>query len=1532
MHETSLDTLAFAAAAISALFAGLTFLFAQQRGTTRALWWWGAALTVDAARLGLISAPALLPENSAHLIGMGGHAPFALLVLAGALVITKSRIRPRLPAAGAAVSVVMIAAGLFFPNAMTPLAAALTAIAVATLGAGAWIFGRLYWNGRLISDLVAGLALVIAAGFMLDHAQPLFGVHEPARAGGQTPWEMVVHLGLSLLTVISLIFAAQQREHQAIHMAREWVDISEQRFRDIAEVAAEWIWETGPDLRFTYFSERIEEALGLKPETLLGKTRRELLGSNPDDPAWRQHLADLESWRPFRDFEYSLRGADGRLRHIRISGKPVFDTGGNFQGYRGTGTDLTPQVEAKCRAARLDQRLRDVFESLPHGIGLFDAEDRLVFCNSKCEEIYPEMVDVMVPGRRIEEIILTGAKRGLFPLEGRELKQYVKDRLELHRNPPEKPFQQALRDKRYVQISETRMADGGTITTWTDITALKRRERSLANAQRIARLGNWDWNIPTNKMIWSDETYRIFDLDPQVFTVTYDSFLDLIHPKDRDSVERAFHAALSGSAYSVDHRIVLPDGAERIVHGQGEVELDPEGRPTHLRGTIQDITAETAARRERAETAKLLETVFENMAEGISVADADLNMVAFNHRFLDLLEFPPEEFAIGDPFEKFIRYNADRGDYGPGDLDEQVRIRIEQAKDFSPHHFERARPDGTVLEIRGTPLPSGGFVTTYADITERKRAERALKESEERFKAVVNYSPAKIHIKDKDGRYILVNRLAEKLYGVTDEKAKGKTTHEIFPNEQADAFKAHDQEVFETGQVAEQEEEWVLEDGTHTYLTVKFPILGIDGEITGIGAIGTDITERKRAEEALRDSEKSLAHAQRIACLGNWDWNIRTNELTWSDEIYRIFVLEPQSFAGTYDAFLERVHPDDRALVQQAVDKALAGVPYSIDHRILLPDGEERVVHEQGEVEFDQSGNAVFMRGTVQDVTSERNAVAKLRENEKYIRTVMDNSADATLTIDEQGIIQSANRATEHLFGYKANQLVGENVSIIMTGEDGRDHDTYIQNYITTGRAKVLGKPAREVLGVRSDGTGIDLDLTVSAMWYEGKRLFIGALRDITERKQADEALRQKTAFVELSKAAAAAANEASSVEDALQFCVTTVCQHTGWPVGHVYLPAQDGTGELASSTIWHLEDAAKFETFRRITMATRFAPGVGMPGRVLAERQAIWITDVTKDPNFPRAQMAEDIGVKAGFGFPVLVGSEVAAVLEFYSEHAIEPDEAILEVMAHIGKQIGRVIERARAERQLLAAKETAEFANRSKSEFLANMSHELRTPLNAIIGFSEIMTHKIFGPLGHPNYSDYAEDIRKSGIHLLEIINDILDVSKVEAGKIVLSDDTVDAFELIQSCVRLLRTRAERKALSFDIDVPQHPVYLRADELRLKQVLLNLMSNAIKFTEEGGITIKLTSDPETGVSLQVIDTGVGISEQDLERVMEPFTQVDSTLSRQHEGTGLGLPLSQSLVELHGGKLTIESSVGKGTVAMIRLPAERIIGASDAA
>ncbi|MGJ3231283.1 MAG: ATP-binding protein [Oceanicaulis sp.] len=232
------------------------------------------------------------------------------------------------------------------------------------------------------------------------------------------------------------------------------------------------------------------------------------------------------------------------------------------------------------------------------------------------------------------------------------------------------------------------------------------------------------------------------------------------------------------------------------------------------------------------------------------------------------------------------------------------------------------------------------------------------------------------------------------------------------------------------------------------------------------------------------------------------------------------------------------------------------------------------------------------------------------------------------------------------------------------------------------------------------------------------------------------------------------------------------------------------------------------------------------------------------------------------------------------------------------------------------------AEEANRSKSEFLANMSHELRTPLNAINGFSEIMAGEMFGPLGHERYKDYVGDILSSGQHLLSLINDILDMSKIEAGKMQLQPEAVEPSDLIEQCVRIMRARAEEKQITLDVSGGVLP-RIEADPRALKQVMLNLMSNAVKFTPEGGRVTVRGFDAADGVVLQVADTGIGISEEDLPRVGRPFEQIENQHSKKHQGSGLGLALSKSLVEMHGGSLRIDSVLGKGTTVSFSLPRE---------
>jgi signal transduction histidine kinase len=247
--------------------------------------------------------------------------------------------------------------------------------------------------------------------------------------------------------------------------------------------------------------------------------------------------------------------------------------------------------------------------------------------------------------------------------------------------------------------------------------------------------------------------------------------------------------------------------------------------------------------------------------------------------------------------------------------------------------------------------------------------------------------------------------------------------------------------------------------------------------------------------------------------------------------------------------------------------------------------------------------------------------------------------------------------------------------------------------------------------------------------------------------------------------------------------------------------------------------------------------------------------------------------------------------------------------------------------ERRLKEATESSLLATRSKSEFLANISHELRTPLNAIVGFADLFVKQAFGPLGSPKYVEYSRDVHHSATYLQRLIDDILDVSKAESGKAELQEALVDLGHLINSALRMVRDHADKKALTLATEIDEHLPQLRADEGKMRQILINLLSNAVKFTDEGGrITVCARERMDGGMTIAVADTGIGIDDVDIPRALEPFVQLDAGLSRQFQGTGLGLPLASRLAELHGGSLELKSRRGVGTVASVLLPQARSV------
>jgi PAS domain S-box-containing protein len=281
-------------------------------------------------------------------------------------------------------------------------------------------------------------------------------------------------------------------------------------------------------------------------------------------------------------------------------------------------------------------------------------------------------------------------------------------------------------------------------------------------------------------------------------------------------------------------------------------------------------------------------------------------------------------------------------------------------------------------------------------------------------------------------------------------------------------------------------------------------------------------------------------------------------------------------------------------------------------------------------------------------------------------------------------------------------------------------------------------------------------------------------------------------------------------------------------------------------------------------------------------------------------------------------------------SQHWILTRKSILEAPGgrrYIVGVISDITERKRMEDDLLAAKYQAEDASRAKSQFLANMSHELRTPLNAVIGFSQVIRDQLFGAIGEARYREYADDIHRSGVHLLDLINDILDLTKIEAGKHELHEEACDVAHAITDGMRLVRDLANHNGLTLRHSEQEGLPLLRADERALRQIIVNFLSNAVKFTPRGGcIDIGTRLDDDGAIAISIADTGIGMAPDDIPVALSPFRQLENSWRRKYEGTGLGLPLVKALVELHGGGLDIASTPGKGTVVTARFPPHRTI------
>jgi two-component system, sensor histidine kinase and response regulator len=852
---------------------------------------------------------------------------------------------------------------------------------------------------------------------------------------------------------------------------------------------------------------------------------------------------------------------------------------------------------------------------------------------------------------------------------------------------------------------------------------------------------------------------------------------------------------------------------------------------------------------------------------------ADGVVVNCNQALLSMLRAGRDQIIGRSPGE----FSPERQPDGkPSKQTAAEKIREALATGGARFEWVHRRLDGSDFwaEILLTAVPIDGRLRLFVsmrDIADRKRAEEAAAALALRNEVLLQTGSDGIHVLDARGYVVEANDAFCNMLGYARDETLRLCVADWDTRWSAEELPTKIRQLMVSPGVFETR--YRTKDGRirEVEINARGVTLGHD---VYLYASARDITERKRMEQTLREQRNLLANVIEGTHVGIWRWNVQTGETEfnerWAEIVgYTLNELAPVSI----QTWLGLAHPDDLKASETLLQKHFAGVlnHYDIECRMRHKNGSWVWVHDRGKViEWTPDGKPLVMTGTHSDITQRKQAEEALRESEANFRSFFESMTDLIFVTAPDGRIVFTNQAVEHMLGCRTDELTGLHLLDVLPSDKRREAEEAFAAMVK-GEQESCSLPL-----VRKGGGLVPVEARVWVGRWDGVNCLFGICKDLTAEQEAQQRFerlfRNNPALMALS---VLPDRRFTDVNDAL-------------------LKALGYTrGELIGKT------AAELGLFPHAEQQATVANQLQAGGRLVD----IEIQLRRKDGAILDGLLSGEVISSQGQQYFLTVMVDIT-----------DRKRAVAAL-----QETNRSLEAATARANSLAAE--AAMANAAKSEFLANMSHEIRTPMTAILGYGDLIGEGCPGQCtyGGGELREALGTIRRNGKHLLEIINDILDLSKIEAEKIVVEQIACSPHEIVAEVASLVRVRAEAKQLAFHLEFSGRiPETVQTDPLRVRQILINLLGNAIKFTESGSVRLRTRLSAEEGppqLQFDVIDTGTGMTPAQIARIFQPFSQADTSTTRRFGGTGLGLTISRRLARLLGGDvLLVESQTGRGT------------------